>query len=156
MFAKPRDINDLDTSTWVPRNCDDHRRYAAAWRDAPTHEKRNDVFKAYGAKWSELLRLPYWDPTRFVIIDSMHAFYLRLFSRHVREVWGMDVDFEDGQGLDGLELSEEEMTTAENVFRSGSKIEFKRTHQGSTAILMPWCWDLNYGARTTETSWPTM
>lgn len=139
------DINDLDTSTWVPRNCDDHRRHAAAWRDAPTHEKRNDVFKAYGAKWSELLRLPYWDPTRFVIIDSMHAFYLRLFSRHVREVWGMDIGFEDGQGLDGLELSEEAMTEAENAFQSGSKANLKVLTKVQLQYL---CREagLNYGA----------
>lgn len=139
------DINDLDTSTWVPRNCDDHRRHAAAWRDAPTHEKRNEVFKAYGAKWSELLRLPYWDPTWFVIIDSMHAFYLRLFSRHVREVWGMDIDFEDGQGLDGLELSGEVMVEAENAFQSGSKANLKVLTKAQLQYL---CREagLNYGA----------
>jgi hypothetical protein len=143
------DINDLDTSTWVPRNCEDHRRYAAAWKNAPTHEKRHDVFKEYGAKWSELLRLPYWDPTRFVIIDSMHAFYLRLFSRHVREVWEMDIEFEDGLGLDGLELSEDDMTTAVNAFRSGSKSKLNALTKVQLQYL---CRDagISYGARRTK------
>jgi len=148
-LQKLEDINDLDTSSWVPRNCEEHRKHAAAWRDASTHEKRNEVFKEYGAKWSELLRLPYWDPTQFVIIDSMHAFYLRLFSRHIREVWGMDVDFEDGRGLNGLDIGEEEMTTAEKVLRSGSKADLKELTKVQLQYL---CHEagINYGTHKTK------
>jgi len=32
------------------------------------------------------------------MIDSMHAFFLRIFQRHVCQIWGMSVDFDDGDG----------------------------------------------------------
>jgi hypothetical protein len=29
----------------------------------------------------------------------MHAFFLRILSRHCQDIWGMDVEIEDGAGL---------------------------------------------------------
>jgi len=29
----------------------------------------------------------------------MHAFFLRILSRHCQDIWGMDVEIEDGDGL---------------------------------------------------------
>ena len=76
----------------------DHYSAAKGWKRADTQEERNRIVQTHGVRWSELLRLPYWDPTQFTLIDSMHAFYLRLFQHHCRSVWGMDVTFEDGDG----------------------------------------------------------
>lgn len=93
------DINNLDYETWTTRTCRAHRAAAKAWRDAETQEERERLMGLHGVRWSELLRLPYWDPTTFTVIDPMHAFYLRLFQHHCRSVWGMDVNFEDGDGI---------------------------------------------------------
>lgn len=119
------DINNLDTASWKARTYDEHCKHAQDWKDAPNESQREEVFQKYGAKWSELLRLPYWDPTKFLIIDSMHAFYLRLFSRHIREVWGMNVKAEDGESMEELVVSDDEIIRAEQYFRSGSSENMK-------------------------------
>lgn len=37
------------------------------------HQKNANV---HGYKWTELLRLPYFEPSRFVTIDPMHCLFL--------------------------------------------------------------------------------
>ena len=92
------DINNLDYGNWAPRTYKDHMKSAEKWRDAETLGEREELYRIEGAQWSELLRLPYWDPTKFTVIDSMHAFYLRLMSHHCHHIWGMDVNISDGDG----------------------------------------------------------
>lgn len=114
------DISDLNTESWICRNCHDHRRNAEAWLHATSDTERDQVFKAYGAKWSELLRLPYWDPTKFVVIDPMHGFYLRLYNRHVRTIWGMDDKSADDHGTRALTISDELKQGAQRVLQFGT------------------------------------
>jgi hypothetical protein len=52
----------------------------------------------HGIYWSELLRLPYWNPILFTIIDPMHTLYLGLLKSHCRDIWGMNISVEDGDG----------------------------------------------------------
>jgi hypothetical protein len=44
------------------------------------------VFKETGVQWSELLCLPYWDPTRCVVVDGMHNLFLGLVQFHFRDL----------------------------------------------------------------------
>lgn len=117
-------INDLDYHTWTKRTCRAHRAAAKAWRDAESQEEREGLMRVHGVRWSELLRLPYWDPTTFTVIDPMHAFYLRLFQHHCRSVWGMDINFQDGDGITFDTRSnaptEVEMKRATHLLRHGS------------------------------------
>jgi hypothetical protein len=98
-FQTLDDINNLDYKDWKSRNRDEHIAIAERWWDAQSDKDRLDIFEEHGIRWSELLRLPYWDPTKFVVIDLMHAFYLRMFQRHCRDIWGMDIHFKDGDGI---------------------------------------------------------
>ncbi len=93
-----RNINDLHHRTWEPRTCEEHRRLAIQWRDALSDAVQNDITKTHGVRYSEFLRLPYLDPIRSLCVDPMHAFFLRIISRHCQDMWGMDVDIEDGDG----------------------------------------------------------
>lgn len=93
-----RDIENLDETTWTRRTRDEHIKIALRWRDAPTDAARSTIYDEYGIRWTELLRLPYWDPTKFTLLDSMHALLLVLIQKHCREVWGMDTQLEDGPG----------------------------------------------------------
>lgn len=43
-----------------------------------------------GVRWSALLRLPYFDIVRFVVVDGMHNLFLGLVKDHFRQVLGMD------------------------------------------------------------------
>ncbi|KIK22681.1 hypothetical protein PISMIDRAFT_11400 [Pisolithus microcarpus 441] len=49
-------------------------------------------------RWSELLRLPYWDPTRFVVVEAMHNFFLGDLQHHCRKVFGMNADVKSAAG----------------------------------------------------------
>lgn len=144
-----QDIDDLNTDNWPARTREDHCTHSKAWRDARSEAERARVFEAHGIRWSELLRLPYWDPTKFVVIDSMHAFYLRIFHRHIRDIWGMDISIEDGES-EGVHfsttLSEGDIEKAQQVFRKGSLAKLQKL---STKALKYLCFEtgLHYGAR---------
>lgn len=86
---KKVDINNLDMSTWKRRLYEDHLKAAKEWRDAPNKTQRKTLFKKTGIRWTELLRLPYWDPTQFVVVDAMHNLFLGLVHFHFRTVLGM-------------------------------------------------------------------
>lgn len=75
-----------DVESWIPRDAGEMRHFAEAWRDAPTRADRKRLFSAHGVRWSELWRLPYWDPTRQLVVDSMHCLFENLVQYHVREL----------------------------------------------------------------------
>jgi Transposase family tnp2 len=91
------DIDDLD-SHWHKRSCAAHRMIAEQWRVADSEAKRQVLFESHGIRYSELLRLPYWDPTLFTLVDSMHSLFLGDFRRHCRHIWKMNVTFADSDG----------------------------------------------------------
>ncbi|OJT09666.1 hypothetical protein TRAPUB_13852 [Trametes pubescens] len=89
-LLRKEDITNLDRSSWPRRSREDHYRYARRWRDAGTDAERARLFKKYGVRWSELLRLPYWDPMRFSLVDAMHNLFLGELRHHCRHVWGIN------------------------------------------------------------------
>jgi len=145
-LLKLEDINNLESDTWQKRDYQSHMQHAQRWKDAETETERTRVFQEYGAKWSELLRLPYWDPTKFVVIDSMHGFYLRLYHRHVRDVWGMNVKIEDGDGFPDVNMSEGELSKAHAILQNGKREELEELHRHHLQYL---CRNLglHYGGR---------
>ncbi len=94
-----KDINNLNVGDWEPRSCEEHRRLASEWQDAPLEARRAEITNKHGVRYSEFIRLPYLDPIRSLCVDPMHAFFLRILSRHCQDIWGMDVEIEDGDGL---------------------------------------------------------
>jgi hypothetical protein len=95
------DIDNLDQNQWPPRDVDAHRKHACSYRDAPTLEERQHIFDQFGVRWTELLRLPYWDPISFTAVESMHILYLRILRYHCRVAWQMKIDLEDGETPSG-------------------------------------------------------
>ncbi|KAK0501102.1 hypothetical protein EDD18DRAFT_1052482, partial [Armillaria luteobubalina] len=85
-----QDSENLEPSSWPRHTREEHMSAAEDWKDSTTAEEREEHWKKDHVRWSELLRLPYWDPTKFITVDSMHGFYLGLFQRHIRDIWGMD------------------------------------------------------------------
>lgn len=122
-------IENLDRTTWGTRSWQEHLRWATQWRDANSETERQKLFEDHGVRWSELLRLPYWNPLIFTIIDLMHALFLGNFKRHIRDTWGMDVALIDGDGSfddspNGPTALQIEAGKA--VFRSGTDEELGR------------------------------
>ncbi|KAK0436315.1 uncharacterized protein EV420DRAFT_1652614 [Desarmillaria tabescens] len=50
-----------------------------------------------GLRWSELLRLKYFDITRFVVVDAMHNLFLGLIKEHFEGVLGLRLDPKDSK-----------------------------------------------------------
>ncbi len=95
---KIQDIENLGRSTWPQQDPVEHIRFARCWRDAETGEEQDTLFKRNGIRWSPLLNLPYWNPILFMVIEPMHVFDVGLFQTHCRQVWGINVSAQGGDG----------------------------------------------------------
>ncbi|KZT04242.1 uncharacterized protein LAESUDRAFT_658222 [Laetiporus sulphureus 93-53] len=94
-FLTKQEINNIDMHTWRMKTRSDVFKAAQEWRNASTKTRRSALFKRNGVRWSELMRLPYWDPTRSVIVDAMHNLFLGLVQYHARTIVGMDMPAAD-------------------------------------------------------------
>ena len=68
------------------RNMVDHRQQVEEIMVQPTQELRRAKQSLYGARYSELLRLPYFDNIRFTIVDPMHNLFLGTAKR-MMDIW---------------------------------------------------------------------
>jgi len=61
-----------------------------------------------GVRWSQLLRLPYFDPSRFVVVDPMHNLFLGLLHEHFNKILGLPLpkDGKEAKPVLHLPLSE--------------------------------------------------
>ena len=81
-----------DFHTWKARDSTEMRQQAEAWRDAQTLKERDDIFEKYGVRWSEFWRLPYWNPSQMLVVDSMHCILEGIVHYHCRHVLELDTD----------------------------------------------------------------
>ncbi|EXX65952.1 hypothetical protein RirG_128400 [Rhizophagus irregularis DAOM 197198w] len=77
-----------DMEDWfVARDSNEHLQNALGWRWFNSDVLRKRFVKQTGVRWSELLRLPYFDPIRFTIIDPMHCLFLGIAKWIVKRIW---------------------------------------------------------------------
>src|SRR5207248_9324363 len=63
-----------DMEDWfITRDSSQHRQNAIGWRRCNSDAARSRFAKQTGVRWSELLRLPYFDPIRFLTVDPMRS-----------------------------------------------------------------------------------
>ncbi|PKC64471.1 hypothetical protein RhiirA1_396016 [Rhizophagus irregularis] len=72
---------------FITRNSNEHRQNALGWRRCNSDASRNRFAKQTGVRWSELLRLPYFDPIMFTIVDPMHCLFLGIARWIVKRLW---------------------------------------------------------------------
>ncbi|TFK70725.1 hypothetical protein BDN72DRAFT_743117, partial [Pluteus cervinus] len=88
------DIDDLDVfepSVWPAKDLQHIRNIASQYKAAANEKAQQTLFDAYGIRWTPLLDLPYWDPIRYTVIDSMHALDLNLIHTHFRKIFQIDL-----------------------------------------------------------------
>ncbi|EJD43081.1 hypothetical protein AURDEDRAFT_26382, partial [Auricularia subglabra TFB-10046 SS5] len=83
-------LSDIDMiqGNWQLRTRSEWEVHAYNYRDSLKVGEQARLQADHGIMWSELLRLPYWDPTQFTVVDAMHNLLLGLIKFHVRNVWG--------------------------------------------------------------------
>ncbi|OSC96548.1 hypothetical protein PYCCODRAFT_1378951 [Trametes coccinea BRFM310] len=134
-------MEDLNKASWPRRTAQTHRQFAERWQNAASVDEREKIFAASGVRWSELLRLPYWDPINFTVVDSMHNLYLGLLKTHCRDIWGMSVDVDDSDATTSQKKhpkvpSERDMAKGLSVLYYGSLAQLQKCRK---AVLWYLC-----------------
>ena len=80
-----------DFHEWRRYTSGELKSYAEAWLEAGTAE-RERLYKERGFRWTALWTLPYFDPTRQVVVDGMHTIFLRLAEHHCRRLLHLECD----------------------------------------------------------------
>ncbi|MBW0523480.1 hypothetical protein O181_063195 [Austropuccinia psidii MF-1] len=94
------------------------------WCNEKAIRQREILVKKTGVRWSDLNFLPYWDPSKDVVLGVMHNWYEGILQHHFWYCWGMNkISKNDFQTLIGGELTEESTETSENNESSGSTIQ---------------------------------
>ena len=85
-FDNKADYGGFDVSQWPIRTNDDQRHFAYKHLIAQTAAARNKIEQEYGAKYSVLFELPYYDTVHCLIIDLIHAGFLGV-AKHTTQLW---------------------------------------------------------------------
>lgn len=92
------EINNLDPDTWPLRDGQKHREIALLWKES-SESVRAALYKEYGERYSDLLRLTYMNIILFTIFDIMHFGDLGALKTHVMEFLQIDNQTLGGEGL---------------------------------------------------------
>ena len=79
-------IGRTDCENWSIQDCTILRQKAAQWKAATTRKCQDMLFSENGIRWTELWRLPYWNPTRMLVVDPMHCLLEGLAQFHFRKI----------------------------------------------------------------------
>ncbi len=77
-----------DMDDWfVERDLAEHWRNAEDWRLCKSQEERKRHVSSTFVRWTELLRLPYFNPIRHLIVDPMHCLFLGIAHWIIKKLW---------------------------------------------------------------------
>ena len=91
---KSHGLGDTNVHTWQRRTRQEFEEAAERHRMAPNKKERQSIVDETGIRWTALLRLPYFDPSRFIVVDPMHNLFLGLLQEHF-EILGIKLEGED-------------------------------------------------------------
>lgn len=81
-----KDYSGFDRADWKARTNSDHRRDVQKVCGAYSKSQQTKLESEVGCRYSCLLELPYFDPTRMLIVDPMHNLFLGSGKRML-EIW---------------------------------------------------------------------
>ncbi len=79
-----KDYSGFNRNSWRARTNEDHRSKIDKINAAKN--KRNKLESEFGCRYTVFLQLPYFDPTRMLIIDPMHNLFLGIAKR-MKNIW---------------------------------------------------------------------
>ena len=82
-FGGFEDINDW----FIMKDAAEHRTNAMIWKHQQTNEDRKKYISRTHVRWSDLLRLPYHNPIRHLVVDPMHCLFLGISHWIVKRLW---------------------------------------------------------------------
>ena len=108
-FGSKSDYSGYDRETWKMCTKDEHLQQVSKVNDARTATDQQQNEKKYGVRYSELLRLPYFDIVEYHVIDPMHNLLLGT-GKYLMTMWKdsgilTKAQFEYiQQGIDGMKV----------------------------------------------------
>ncbi|MBW0533732.1 hypothetical protein O181_073447 [Austropuccinia psidii MF-1] len=72
------------------RTVQDVRNTSYAYHELESQVKKEDLAKRSGIRWSELNRLPYWDPVLNIMLGVMHNWFEGVLKHQFMYQWGFD------------------------------------------------------------------
>lgn len=84
-FGDKRDYSGFDTCE--SRTNEEHRREVRETLEQTTMKDKQQVESRYGTRYTELLRLPYFDCVKFTIVDPMHNLFMGSAKHIMQNVW---------------------------------------------------------------------
>ena len=90
------DYSGFDREHWIPRTCACHREDTLKLQNITTKAELSRLESEMGCRYSELIRLPYFDAPRMLVIDPMHNLFLGRAKHFLKSVWVQKDIINDG------------------------------------------------------------
>ena len=107
---------------FISRNSVQFREDALGWRRCNSNAARGRFVKITGVRWTELLRLPYFDPIQFLTIDPMHCLFLGIAKWIVKRIW-VDEKILKPESLKEIQKKMNQFQVPADVGRIPGKVE---------------------------------
>ena len=85
-FGNKPNYAGYDCTNWKPRDLTTHILKCTEAKNAKTATERSHIEQSHGVRYSELLRLPYFDVIRHHTVDPMHNLFLGI-AKHTTKTW---------------------------------------------------------------------
>ena len=82
-----KDYSGFERDTWISRTIESHLSNVSKIRGARTKSEQQSLESKHGCRYSEFLRLKYFNPIRMLIIDPMHNLFLGTAKRVYKDIW---------------------------------------------------------------------
>ena len=113
-------MDDMD-NWFIAKDSSKHLENALRWRGCNSDSARKKFTKSSGVRWSELLRLPYFDPIRFITVDPMHCLFLGIAKWIVKRIW-VDMGVLSSNDLNNIQKKMNEFQVPADLGRIPGKI----------------------------------
>ena len=121
LFDDHMDCSGFERDLWPLRNHAIHCEQAYKCLTAKTKAERRTLEQDYGARYSVLFELPYYDAVRFAVIDTMHNLFLGT-AKHVMTIW-KDHEIITKENFNIIQQSIEKINVPLDIGRIPYKIE---------------------------------
>ena len=80
------DYSGYEKTTWKMRTHDSHLQQVSMFRNAKTASDQQKCEKKFGVRYSDLLRLPYFNIVEYHVVDPMHNLLLGT-ANYLMTIW---------------------------------------------------------------------
>ncbi|KAL1738962.1 hypothetical protein HDZ31DRAFT_77951, partial [Schizophyllum fasciatum] len=107
---------------------------ATEWKLATTKKERKRLATTNGVRWTPIFSLPYYDPTRHVILGFMHNWLEGVLKHHLRNLYGIGRQYADKRKADAPDVVPTGWTDSESELSQTSATEDESSEEPSSLI----------------------